>query len=56
MMSPSEMHIVLAQRIANTLNLVFPKGDYEFTYQAYKDFIDRYKQDYYDVMDGIKRR
>ena len=41
---------------SNTLNLDFPKGDYEFTYQAYKSFIDKYKQDYYDIMDGIKRR
>ena len=50
MMSPSEMQILLAQRIADTLNLDFPKGDYEFTYQDYKNFIDKYKQDYYDVM------
>ena len=56
MMSPSEVQILLAQRIADTLSLDFPKGDYEFTYQAYKSFIDKYKQDYYDVMDGIKRR
>ena len=53
---PSEVQILLAQRIADTLNLDFPKGDYEFTYQAYKSFIDKYKQDYYDIMDGIKRR
>ena len=56
MNSPSEVQILLAQRIADTLNLDFPKGDYEFTYQPYKSFIDKYKQDYYDIMDGIKRR
>ena len=38
MKSPSEVQILLAQRIADTLSLDFPKGDYEFTYQDYKNF------------------
>ena len=54
--APSKKQIDLADNIAKILNLDFPKGDYEFTYQAYKSFIDKYKQDYYDIMDGIKRR
>ena len=35
MKSPSEHQIVLADNIAKTLGLEFPRGDYDFTAKAY---------------------
>ena len=39
MKSPSKKQIVLADNIAKTLGLEFPRGDYDFTAQAYWEFI-----------------
>ena len=48
MKSPSEKQIALADNIAKTLGLEFPRGDYDFTAQAYwrfiKDNIDKYNK------------
>lgn len=48
MKSPSEKQIVLANNIAKTLRLEFPRGDYDFTAQAYWEFIknnvDKYNE------------
>lgn len=48
MKSPSEKQIALADNIAKTLGLEFPRGDYDFTAQAYwrfiKDNFDEYNE------------
>ena len=48
MKSPSKKQIALVDNIAMTLGLEFPRGDYDFTAQAYwkfiKDNIDKYNE------------
>ena len=55
MKSPSKKQIVLADDIAKTLGLEFPRGDYDFTAQAYWEFIknniDKYNEAYADFED-----
>ena len=56
MKSPSEKQIVLADNIAKTLGLEFPRGDYDFTAQVYWEFIknnvDKYNEACADFEDS----
>ena len=49
MKSPSENQIALADNIAKTLGLEFPKGDYDFTAKAYWNFINNNIEKYNEI-------
>ena len=44
MKRPSDKQIICADKIAEKLNLSFPRGDYDFTAKAYYDFISDHIQ------------
>lgn len=48
MKSPSKAQIEFANEIACKLNLDFPKGDQDFTAQAYYKFISSHIKEYKD--------
>lgn len=52
--SPSEKQIELADKIADILNIDFPKGSYEFTAYIYWKFINSHMQEYIEVMKNSK--
>ena len=49
MKSPSEHQIALADNIAKTLGLEFPRGDYDFTAKAYWNFINNNIEKYNEI-------
>lgn len=54
MKSPSEKQIALADNIAKTLRLEFPRGDYDFTAQAYWEFINKNIDKYNEATAGME--
>ena len=54
MKTPSQKQIDLADKIATTLNLDFPKGDYEFSAYSYWKFINDNINEYIEVVNEAK--
>ena len=48
MKAPSKKQIDFADEIARTLNLDFPRGDYDYTAQGYFLFIQKHIKEYYE--------
>lgn len=53
MKRPSDKQIIFADKIAEKLNLSFPRGDYDFTAKAYYDFISDHIQEYKETFNFI---
>jgi hypothetical protein len=54
MKSPSEKQIALADDIAKTLGLEFPRGSYDFSAQAYWEFINKNIDKYNEATAGME--
>lgn len=51
--SPSEKQILFADKIANTLGIEFPRGDFDFSAYVYWKFIQNHLQEFKNAMDDV---
>jgi hypothetical protein len=52
--SPTQKQIVLADNIAKTLGLEFPRGSYDFSSRTYWEFINKNIEKYNEVTAGLE--